>query len=70
MATATLKQAALVASGLGALASALAAAALIWVILTSPDQAALATADGDLMDVFALAVREIASACLRIARWL
>jgi hypothetical protein len=70
MATATLKQAALLTSGLAAVASALAAAVLIWMILTSPDQAAMATADGSLVDVLALAFRRLASVALRLAHWL
>jgi hypothetical protein len=70
MATATLKQAALVASALAAVSSALAAAVLIWMILTTPDQAAMATADGSLLDVLALAFRRVAAVAIRLARWL
>lgn len=58
------------AAGVAALVAAIVAAALISIIVTSPDQVALAMSEGDVLDVVAMIFRRVASVCVRVFEWL
>jgi hypothetical protein len=70
MAMASIRKAALAAGGLAAIVAAIAAAALISMILNSPDQVAFAMGDGHVMDVVAMIFKGVASLCGRLLRLL
>ena len=70
MAMATIRKVALAAGGMAALVAAIAAAAMISMILNSPDQVAFAMGDGHVLDVVAMICKGVASLCARLLRLL
>ena len=70
MAIVTIRKVALAAGGLVALVATIAAAALISMILNSPDQVAFAMGDGHVLDVVAAIFKGVASLCVRLFRLL
>ena len=67
---AMVRRVALAFGGVAALASAVAAAILIPMILNTQDQVAFAISDGDVLDVVGLVVRRIAAICRAVIRLL
>lgn len=70
MAMATMRKVALAVGGVAALVAAVVAAALISLLVNSPDQVALAMSDGDFFDLVSLIFQRVASVCVRVLKLL